>query len=463
MKKFFSTTLVTLSSITLLLSACSSGTQTSASPQPSQAAKATEAAKPAEAPKAVATANPKKDMKGEITVWAFTDKAFQENAAAFNKEYPNIKVNTVIMDFGAMHDKLQTTLAAGTGAPDVAEVEQGQFPRYMTGNVLEDLLQPPYNAGQYKNDVSKYNWERWMSIDGKKLLGMPWDVTPTVYYYRSDIFEELGLPSEPEDLGTYIQDSENFLNLVQKLKASGKYAFEWKDGPIHWAGDEIGYFDSNMNWLRKADNEKLVKILDVTKRGAQIGWAPHIGGLFDDKGKQMVKKGDLVGMAVGSWGAREIEKSFPELKGKWRATNLPLDINYGGGGSSFVMPSQSKNKEAAWAYIEWSMRSENAWKIWTNYSIEPGWKNIAALPWYSDHKSDYLGGQQDYKFYESLVDKIPVRRLTPLDGKGWEIWLAGVLNAIEKNVDSKTTLQKIQDDAQSKLSPLVEKLKQDTK
>ena len=67
-----------------------------------------------------------------------------------------------------------------------------------------------------------------MSIHGKKLLGMPWDVTPTVYYYRSDIFEELGLPSEPEDLGTYIQDSENFLNLVQKPKASGKYAFEWK-------------------------------------------------------------------------------------------------------------------------------------------------------------------------------------------------------------------------------------------
>ena len=172
-----------------------------------------------------------------------------------------------------------------------------------------------------------------------------------------------------------------------------------------------------MNRLRKADNEKLVKILDATKRGAQIGWAPHIGGLFDDKGKQMVKKGDLVGTAVGSSGAREIEKSFPELKGKWRATNLPLDINYGGGGSSFAMPSQSKNKEAAWAYMEWSMHYENAWKIWTNYSIEPGWKNIAALPWYSDHKSDYLGGQQDYNFDESLVDKIPVRRLTPLDGK----------------------------------------------
>ena len=141
MKKLFSTTLAALSSITLLLSARSSGTETAASPQPSQAAKATEAAKPTEASKAAATANPKKDMKGEITVWAFTDKA--SNAAAFNKEYPNIKVNTVIMDLGAMHEKLKTTLAAGTGAPDVAEVEQGQFPRYMTGNVLEDPFLPP--------------------------------------------------------------------------------------------------------------------------------------------------------------------------------------------------------------------------------------------------------------------------------------------------------------------------------
>ena len=406
---------------------------------------------------------PNSDIKGEITVWSFVEKASNDVAVEFNKEFPNIKVNTVILDFMGLHDKLQTTLAAGSGAPDVAVVEQGQFPRYMTGNVLEDLLQAPYDAGKYKADVSEYNWSRWMSIDGSKLLGMPWDVTPQVYYYRADIFEELGLPSEPEELGEYMQDADNFMNVIQILKANGKYAFEWKDGPIHWAGDELGYFDADMNWLRTADNEKLIKLLDITKLGAQLGWAPHIGGLFDETGKQMVKSGELVGMALGSWGARELEIAFPELSGKWRATTLPLNINFGGGGSTFVIPAQSENKEAAWAYVEWSMRSENAWKVWTSNSIQPGWSNIAALPWYSEHKSEFLGGQEDYKFYEQLVGLIPVKRLTPLDGDGWGIWLEGVLNAIDKNVDSKTTLQQIQDNAKAKLTPKIEKLLLETK
>ena len=60
MKKLFSTTLAALSSITLLLSACSSGTETAASPQPSQAAKATEAAKPTEASQTAVTREPQK-------------------------------------------------------------------------------------------------------------------------------------------------------------------------------------------------------------------------------------------------------------------------------------------------------------------------------------------------------------------------------------------------------------------
>jgi multiple sugar transport system substrate-binding protein len=474
MKNYSKIFIFALLSIMLILSGCSKAATPTASIQPTDAAQTAEAtpaaeavteatAAPTEAPKDENAYVPNKDIKGEITVWSFVEKASKAVAVEFNKEFPNIKVNTVILDFGGLHDKLQTTLAAGKGAPDVAVVEQGQFPRYMTGNVLEDLLQPPYDAGKYKKDVSEYNWTRWMSVDGTKLLGMPWDVTPEVYYYRADIFEELGLPSEPEELGDYMQDPENFMNIIQKLKASGKYAFEWKDGPIHWAGDEIGYFDKDMNWLRTADNEKLIQMLDITKRGAQLGWAPHIGGLFDEKGKQMVKKGQLVGMALGSWGARELEKSFPEQKGKWRATKLPLDINFGGGGSTFLMPAQSKNKEAAWAYIEWSMRSENAWKVWTQESIQPGWSNIASLPWYSEHKSEFLGGQEDYKFYEQLVDKIPVKRLTPLDGDGWNIWLEGVLKAIDKNVDSKTTIQQIQDNAKAKLAAKIAKFQKDTK
>lgn len=449
-KKVWSKVVPLALSTAFVVSACSDGGSATTEQSAAPSAAATTAAS------AAPTAEPKKDVKGEITMWAFNEKVFEEIGEAFMKEYPNVKVNTVVMPFGDLHDKLQTTLAAGTGAPDVAEVEMYQINRYMTGNVLEDLLKEPYNAGKYKDLVHKFNWERWMTPDSKKLLGMPWDMTPGVYYYRADIFEELGLPSEPKELGDYMQDPENFLNLVQKLKANGKYFMEWTDGPMVWAGDEVGYFDGQMNWTR--NTEKMVQIMDITKRGHQLGWAPHLG-FGSDEGKQLVKKGDLVGIVAGSFGTREIENTFPELSGKWRVTRLPVGINVGMGGSSFVMPSQGKNKEAAWAYMEWSMRSEEAWKIWTKYSIQPGYKDIAAKDWYASHKSEYLGGQEDYKFYESLNDDIPVKHLTPVDGKGWEIFITTIGDALAKNTDSKTVMQQIQDNVMSQAAPDIENFK----
>lgn len=397
------------------------------------------------------------NMSGEITFWTFLDD--KEKSAKlqedFNKVYPNIKLKTVYVPFGDLHDKLQTTLAAGKGAPDVALVEQGQFPRYSTTNVLVDLLEQPYDAGKYKDLVSEYNWNRWSSIDGTKLLGMPWDITPAVTYYRADIFEELGLPSDPEELGEYIQDPENFFTLAQILKANGKYAMEWRDSPVHWYGDSLGYYDTELNYIRNSDD--FIQFLDISKRVNQLKIAPH-DGILSDKGKQRVKKGESPMYVAGTYGARDLSINFPEQKGKWRATNMPFGLNVGMGGSTFVLPAQSQNKDAAWAFIEWVTTSEEAWKVWMEQSVQPDWKNITSTEWYSSHVSEYLGGQEDQKFYTSLTDKIPVRRYTPLDGLAWPLWVEGVLNAIDKNIDSKTAIQQTAENIEKKLKADKEKL-----
>ncbi|MGG4035640.1 extracellular solute-binding protein [Paenibacillus cisolokensis] len=455
---FMARTLAILLAMVLILTACSGGGGSNSEPPAPSAPSAAEEEESAQEPgEQTVVQDFGKDVSGEVTIWVFNENVFEEIADAFMAEYPKIKVNTIFVPFAELHDKLQTALASGTGAPDIAEVEQGQFTRYVTGGVLENLLAEPYDAGQYKDLVPEYNWERWMSPDGKQLLGMPWDSTPGVWYYRADIFEELGLPSDPAELGEYITDGENFLALTQVLTSNGKYLFEWRDGPIHWAGDEIGYFDDNLNWIR--DNDRLVQILDYTKRGNQMNWAPHMG-IFTDEGKQLVLSGQVAGVALGSWGARELAVSFPELSGKWRVTNLPFGLNFPIGGSSFVIPSQSPNKEAAWVYLQWAMRSENAWKIWTKYSIQPGYSDIAQMEWYAEQANAFLGGQQDYKMYEELAHLIPTKRLNPLDGRGWELWVPRILDALDKNIDSRTTLQLAKEDAENILKEDIEKLRQ---
>ncbi|MBO1005138.1 ABC transporter substrate-binding protein [Pseudogracilibacillus auburnensis] len=394
---------------------------------------------------------------GEVTFWTFTADVYEDIVKEFNKVYPDIKVQVVGMDFGEMHDKLQTTMAAGSGAPDVAQVEQGQFARYGTEGLLEDLLQAPYDAGRYQDMVSEYNWERWKSVDGTKLLGMPWDVTPGVFYYRADLYEQMGLPSDPDELGDFLQDPDNVLTAAQTFAANGIYMYEWRDSPAIQYGDAIGYFDSDYNWVRNDD--KMAELLDFVKRGNQLGWAPQMSVLFDEEGVQLVNQGKVASFPVGNWAARELKNKFPEQEGKWRVTKMPLGLNVGLGGSTFIMPAQGENKEASWAFVEWMNQAEEAWKVFTEFSIQPAWKHITAMPWYQEHTNDYLGGQQDYKLYDMIDDNIPVRRLTPLDGQAWDIYISQVAESIDNNIDSKTTLQQIEDTIEKQLGPEIEKLK----
>src|SRR5438093_781089 len=56
---------------------------------------------------------------GSITYWSWTPQA-EEQVAAFQKAYPNVKVSYVNAGTGNDHyTKLQNAIKAGSGAPDV--------------------------------------------------------------------------------------------------------------------------------------------------------------------------------------------------------------------------------------------------------------------------------------------------------------------------------------------------------
>lgn len=65
------------------------------------------------------------DVSGDIVVggWPSGDDAFEAAMVGFNEKYPNINVELQFTDTSAHHQNLQTALAAGSGAPDVAMVE----------------------------------------------------------------------------------------------------------------------------------------------------------------------------------------------------------------------------------------------------------------------------------------------------------------------------------------------------
>ncbi len=73
-----------------------------------------------------------------LTVWSWVTK-LQDEANLFEASHPNIKINVVNAGQGAaQYTKLQTALKAGSGAPDVVQIEYPYLPEFeLTGKLVD--------------------------------------------------------------------------------------------------------------------------------------------------------------------------------------------------------------------------------------------------------------------------------------------------------------------------------------
>jgi multiple sugar transport system substrate-binding protein len=469
MKKRASLSVIMTLILCLLLAACSGGSGIAPSEPADSKDPGTES--PAETPKGDSGEAPvgqevvnaddpnnfvpalAKDIQGEITVWAAWP--LESWIGQFNSQYPNVKVNMVIMD--EIEGKLKTALAAGSGAPDIAFLDGGLMGNYNTIEGFEDLLQPPYNAGIYEKYFPPSVWQRFKSLDGHELISIATDTAPAVTFYREDILEENGFPTDPAELGQYITNADNFINMAKTLQAQDKYLIQWDTEPLNIYTFGIGFFNRKLEWQRNTD--QFVAGLDLSKRFKQEKLASNID-FWSDEGTQALASGKTVMTFLGNWGVDEIKNKAPETEGKWRATNLPFGAFGGWGGASLGITSQSKSKEISWEFIRLILLNN----VYANKENITYGGTPAFLPAYDllesvETPNVFLGGQKTGKMYMELIQKIPESISTPLDGKAQEIWDKGIQEALEKNIDSKTALQNIQDEVERVLGPDIAALK----
>ena len=143
--------------------------------------------------------------QAEITFWWWDDGG-KIWADGYKEVNPAITVNFVNTPFADAHDKLLTSFAAGSGAPDVASIEIGRVGGFTAKGGLVDLKEQ-FDAGQFEKDMVSYKWTQGSTEDGR-LVCFPWDIGPAGVWYRTDLFEAAGYPTEPEEVEAMIGGAE---------------------------------------------------------------------------------------------------------------------------------------------------------------------------------------------------------------------------------------------------------------
>ncbi len=357
------------------------------------------------------------DISGYIEVggWPSGDDAFKAALDGFNEAYPNIEVELVFTDTTAHHQSLQTALAAGSGAPDVAMVEGAYIAQYRNSTALTDLN--TLGADKYKDDFVAFKWDQAVSDDGTRLVAIPWDLGPTLYYYRTDVFEECGLPTDPDEVAELMSTWDGVLQVAEAVSIPGERWFLPSAAyPYQWLFINRDYYDEDLNLQLEREGD--LECLDACLKIRENGWDMNVD-MWSAEAYAAYAAGTCVSVASGSWFSGFLKTDIdPDGAGHWGATVLPAGMpSTNWGGSFLVIPEQSENKEAAWAFVEYMMatsKAQNEMFAAVDYfpAYKPAWDEAPEL--YTD-PDPYFGGQAPNAIATKIAAEVPVVYNTIMD------------------------------------------------
>ena len=300
-----------------------------------------------------------------VTFWGWSagyDLAVNE----FNATHPEICVT--IENAGAAGDeytKLSDALKAGTGAPDVAQIEYFELPSFTITNSLDDLSQ--YGVGDAEANEVPAAWGQ--VTQGDAIYAMPVDVGPLALWYNKDQLDAAGIAAAPTTWDEFAAaadqlkakdpdaaitnfDPETAQDVLALMQAWGAFPFEYSGGEqlgIHFTGAAQTAFARY--WQGLIDKGEVTTAADFSPEQ----WSNL------DSGKNAARLSP-------AWGPVGMQLSISKTIGSWRAADLPQvkagDTQSGswGGSTIAVIKGSAHAKEAA-EFAQWFGGSDESWKI----------------------------------------------------------------------------------------------------
>jgi len=331
---------------------------------------------------------------GEIDYWTWTPSG-EAQVAAFEEAYPNVTVNLV--DTAAAADnnlRLQNAITAGSGAPDVSQLEYQALPQFVLPGSLVDLT-----AAGFDDFEDLYTPSTWGSVTTDEgIWGLPQDSGPMALFYNTEVFDQYGL----EVPTTW----DEFVETGRALHTADPTKYITND-----QGADAG-FGTSMIWQAggrpfSADGETVT--IDLQDEGAQRWadvWTPLVDeGLvsdiagFSDEWFTALGDGTIATLPIGAWMPGVLESGAAAGSGKWRVAPMPT---YDGGdpttaengGSAEVVLEQSDNKPLAAAFLRWLNSDEASIDVFLESGGFPATVADLESDEFLTRTPEYFGGQE---------------------------------------------------------------------
>jgi len=360
-------------------------------------------------------------QSGEIKVWSWNIAAssLESVIAGFEAKHPDVKVTVEDLGNQQVFDRtLAGCAAGGEGLPDVLSIENheaeifwAQFPDCFAN--LRDL--------GYTEEIATGfpQFKRTELEVGDKAYAMPWDSGPVVMFYRRDYYENAGV--DPATIKTW----DDFI-------AAGKKVMDANPGVVMTQGDLNG----DTEWFRMLANEQGCAYFSGDASSITVNQPDCVAAL--EKVKEMVdaklltaanwdekiqsnNAGSVASQLYGAWYEGTIRTTAPtDQSGKWGVYLMPSMKDGPNaanlGGSSLAITAGSQNREAAWAYVDYALgTNEGQVTMLKEFGLVPSLLSALNDPFVKE-PLPFWGEQKVWETVLGTLDRIEPIRGTPFFG-----------------------------------------------
>ncbi|MDQ0058080.1 ABC transporter substrate-binding protein [Paenibacillus harenae] len=438
MKQRWKSSLFLLMAVILLLSACSSGSSNNNG-----------------------GSGESKDEKVKLVVWIWDSAqiGLDLNMDAFKAENPNIEIEYQLMGQTDLYQKYLIAANTGDKVPDIIAVESSNLAQMVNIDSLYDLSD---KVAPYKDKIVPFKWED-ATKDGK-VYAMPWDSGPVVMYYRKDIFEAAGLPSDPEAVADRIKTFEDYKEVGNIIKEkTGNSMFQdsktrsnnrffetmmWQRG--------LWYFDKDGNV--SLDDPKVVETAEFYASMVKDGIV-NDAEAFSESWLNAFADGKVATIVGAAWYEGLLENMIdPDSAGKWGVAPMPkwsVEDPYASandGGSNLAINANSKHPEEAWKFIEFMLGNEESQvKMMKDAGSLPSLTTTYEDAVFSE-PVEYFGGQPVRKVYTQALEQIAPQSYTVDFPVANQLTKNAFAEIFLNNASVADTLKKTADELRSRTS-----------
>jgi multiple sugar transport system substrate-binding protein len=291
--------------------------------------------------------------------WVGETRPMRKLAADFEKEHPNITVRFLNVPAERATQKLTAQLGGGN-PPDTAFLDSSTVQHFAARRALVDL--DGYIAGSEAVSLDDYvPGFKQTAVYQNSMFALPYDGETTGLFYRTDLFRAAGITGPPT---TWEELQAAAARLTDPARKQYGFVLFAPEAQYHWlpflwqAGGSLLSRDGRTVAFNSPQGVQAADFYVGLRRYAP----PDLLASDSWAGRAAFATGKVAMYEAGAWFGAEMASSYPKLNGRWSVAPMPAGPAGCAttiAGDSLVVTNQSRNKHAAWLWIEFLSRPDN--------------------------------------------------------------------------------------------------------